>query len=573
MSETEDAQYLRKDSPIIQCPTPPHSPTAGSSQLFPQENQLAAGGSPKYGHDPQEGMSKYGHGPQDGMLGVKPRDRYPSSNNGEAAYGNDVDSSTELWGDEEEISSTYTDSLKLKIKHQAASIIDLKSAVKQLEQDNLRQIGLEKQLEEQREQIREQEVEIGRLEGVVEQLDNLNQENDDLKLLLRLKDEEIKSLIRDMEAVSARVSDYNEIETHNTDLQSELFARDREVMALKHSEERLKVTYLELVKRNATLENQLLIQDGSHESGKKKFELSIMKLTTKLIEQRKKCEDLEQANARSVRDCRLAVRLLQCTSPATNTHASKLHASNKLSFLFGEAGNKPISSADTKYTKQKKELKLLRDNSFDDDPPAATPPRPTLPRAPPPPKMSPQTAPPQPSPTQGPIPNTPQTPTLRSVSSRKTPPKTTSPRNYRRLSKSASTKEMSESAEEGVSGDTDSMRKNHSTSCLENTNCAECVKNESLSVLKDLLQGKKEAIHVLRVELGKRDKEIGLLRRKLTQNLSESVSTKNMAPSEQIKNLETRVGYLNDENFNLKYQLEICRKMLDKVSGVQANSQ
>ena len=54
----------------------------------------------------------------------------------------------------------------------------LQSAVKQLEQDNLRQIGLEKQLEEQREQIREQEVEIGRLEGVVEQLDNLNQEND-----------------------------------------------------------------------------------------------------------------------------------------------------------------------------------------------------------------------------------------------------------------------------------------------------------------------------------------------------------------------------------------------------------
>ena len=102
MVVTDD--LCRKDSPIIQCPTPPHSPTAGSSQLFPQENELAAGGSPKYGHDPQEGMSKYGHGPQDGMskyghdpqdgmskyghgpqdgmLGVKPRDRYPSSNNG-----------------------------------------------------------------------------------------------------------------------------------------------------------------------------------------------------------------------------------------------------------------------------------------------------------------------------------------------------------------------------------------------------------------------------------------------------------------------------------------------------------
>ncbi len=35
-----------------------------------------------------------------------------------------------------------------------------------------------------------------------------------------------------------------------------------------------------------------------------------------------------------------------------------------------------------------------------------------------------------------------------------------------------------------------------------------------------------------------------------------------------MENLESRVGFLNDENFNLKYQLEICRKMLDKLSGV-----
>ena len=40
--------------------------------------------------------------------------------------------------------------------------------------------------------------------------------------------------------------------------------------------------------------------------------------------------------------------------------------------------------------------------------------------------------------------------------------------------------------------------------------------------------GKKDAIHVLRVELGKRDKEIALLRRKLTQNLSQSLNAKEM---------------------------------------------
>ena len=37
-------------------------------------------------------------------------------------------------------------------------------------------------------------------------------------------------------------------------------------------------------------------------------------------------------------------------------------------------------------------------------------------------------------------------------------------------------------------------------------------------------------------------------------------------PDDRIRNLESRVTFLNDENFNLKYQLEICRKMLDRIS-------
>ena len=75
-------------------------------------------------------------------------------------------------------------------------------------------------------------------------------------------------------------------------------------MSLKHSEERLRTTYLELVKKNSQLEEKLLEQDSRHEEGKQKFENSIMKLTDKLIQQRKKSEELEQTNARAVRDCR-----------------------------------------------------------------------------------------------------------------------------------------------------------------------------------------------------------------------------------------------------------------------------
>jgi hypothetical protein len=75
-------------------------------------------------------------------------------------------------------------------------------------------------------------------------------------------------------------------------------------MSLKHSEERLRATYVELVKKNSQLEEKLLEQDGRHEEQKQKFENSIVKLTNKLIQQRKKSEELEQANARAVRDCR-----------------------------------------------------------------------------------------------------------------------------------------------------------------------------------------------------------------------------------------------------------------------------
>ena len=75
-------------------------------------------------------------------------------------------------------------------------------------------------------------------------------------------------------------------------------------MSLKHSEERLRTTYVELVKKNSQLEEKLLEQDSRHEEQKQKFENSIMKLTNKLIQQRKRSEELEQANARAVRDCR-----------------------------------------------------------------------------------------------------------------------------------------------------------------------------------------------------------------------------------------------------------------------------
>ena len=92
--------------------------------------------------------------------------------------------------------------------------------------------------------------------------------------------------------------------TYITDLRSFTNPPYREVMSLKHSEERLRATYVELVKKNGQLEEKLLEQDGRHEEQKQKFERSIMRLTDKLILQRKKSEELEQANARAVRDCR-----------------------------------------------------------------------------------------------------------------------------------------------------------------------------------------------------------------------------------------------------------------------------
>jgi len=472
------------------------------------------------------------------------RNRYPSSNNGDG--GHDVDSSTELWDEPEEdvphcshcstsLHDQYTDTLRDKIKQQQMTLVELKKTVKELEADKIQEVELRRRVQDQAEQLRDKSTEVERLEKLLEEFDNLAQENDDLKLLLRLKDEEIKMLNKDVSKLSDRVSDYNEIEAHNTDLQSELFSRDREVMSLKHSEERLRATYLELVTKNSQLEEKLLEQDGRHEEQKKKFENSIMKLTNRLIQQRKKSEELEQNNARAVRDCRLAVRLLQCASPASNSHSAKLHQSNKLSFLFGDANNKPISSNDPKSIK--KDLKQLRQNSFEDE----------------------NSCPPVP-------PNSASSPTSphinrepRNVPTRNFPPGSVPPGSSVPNTTSVSGQRQGEG--EGP------MKRKHSTSCLESADRADCTK-ESVLVLKDLLQGKKDAIHVLRVELGKRDKEIGLLRKKLTQNLSESINAKDMAPSERIENLETRVSFLNDENFNLKYQLEICRKMLDKLSGV-----
>jgi len=482
------------------------------------------------------------------------RNRYPSSNNGDG--GHDVDSSTELWDEPEEdqphcshcstsLHDQYTDSLRGKLKQQQITLIELKKTVKELEADKIQEVELRRRVEDQAEQLRDKSSEVERLEKLLEEFDNLAQENDDLKLLLRLKDEEIKMLNKDVSKLSERVSDYNEIEAHNTDLQSELFSRDREVMSLKHSEERLRTTYLELVKKNSQLEEKLLEQDSRHEEGKQKFENSIMKLTDKLIQQRKKSEELEQTNARAVRDCRLAVRLLQCASPASNSHAAKQHQTNELSFIFGDANNKPISSNDSKSIK--KDLKQLRQNSFEDEnscPP--TPPNST---------SSPNTP---PSSTRG--------EQRRGVSVRRQSSRGASTRS---APGSSLPKQGSVPGQKQEEGDV-FMKRNHSTSCLESAGCTD-LHQESVIVLKDLLQGKKDAIHVLRVELGKRDKEIGLLRKKLTNNLSESINSKDMAPNERIENLETRVGFLNDENFNLKYQLEICRKMLDKISGVAPN--
>jgi len=467
------------------------------------------------------------------------RHRYPSSSNGDG--GHDVDSSTELWDEPEEdqphcshCSSTlhdqYTHTLRSKIKQQQLSLVELKKTVKELEAEKIQEVELRRRVQDQAELLREKSNEIERLEKLLEEFDNLAQECDDLKLLLRLKDEEIKMLNRDVSKLSDRVSDYNEIEAHNTDLQSELFSRDREVMSLKHSEERLRATYVELVKKNSQLEEKLLEQDGRHEEQKQKFENSIVKLTNKLIQQRKKSEELEQANARAVRDCRLAVRLLQCASPASNSHSTKFHQSNKLSFLFGDASNRPISSNDSKSLK--KDLKQLRQNSFEDEHSCPTTP-----------------------------PNSASPPLIREAQS--VPPSVV-PTGNAPARGSAPTSTSVPNQRQGESDGV--LKKNHSTSCLESVGCSDCTQ-ESVSVLKDLLQGKKDAIHVLRVELGKRDKEIGLLRKKLTLNLSESINAKDMAPNERIENLETRVSFLNDENFNLKYQLEICRKMLDKLSG------
>jgi len=451
------------------------------------------------------------------------RARYPSSTNGDG--GHDVDSSTELWDDGEDEShcshcstslhNQYTASLKSKIKEQQQTLAELKSTVKALEVSNLQQFDLKRDVAQQEQALAEKSSEIGRLEGLVEEYDALAQQTDDLKLLLQLKDEEIKMLNKDVTRLSERVSDYNEIEAHNTDLQSELFARDREVMTLKHSEERLRSTYLELISKNSQLEVKLLEQDGRHEDGKVKFEKSIVKLTNRLIEQRKKSEQLEQDNARSVRDCRLAVRLLQCSSPASNEHATQLHQNNKLTFLFNGA-NKPISNTDTKT--QRKDLRAIKQNSFEDESgdssPASQPTQPT---------------------------NTEQ----------------------KAMNKTVSSSSSCLESLHCISRQSGQYQHNRQTGA----SCVECAKKESVSVLKDLLQGKKDAIHVLRVELGKRDKEITLLRKKLTQNISESLNTKHMEPGERIENLETRVTYLSDENFNLKYQLEICRKMLDKLSG------
>lgn len=49
---------------------------------------------------------------------------------------------------------------------------------------------------------------------------------------------------------------------------------------------------------------------------------------------------------------RLAVRLLQCTSPASNEH--NMHHSNKLTFLFDGANMKPISSKESDAARTKK---------------------------------------------------------------------------------------------------------------------------------------------------------------------------------------------------------------------------
>ena len=60
--------------------------------------------------------------------------------------------------------------------------------------------------------------------------------------------------------------------------------------------------------------------------------------------------------------------------------------------------------------------------------------------------------------------------------------------------------------------------------------------------------GKKDAIHVLRIELGKRDKEILLLRKKLTNNLSESVNSKNMvSESVNSKNMVSESVNFNSD--------------------------
>jgi len=468
--------------------------------------------------------SEWGEVPGETSQSSDKRYRYTSHTASEAdcAEGKDFDSSTELWDEDDvpkcpgcaiplEVDSERTQVLTKQLRLQQERVLQLKDEVQQLEAGSLQQAVLEQRCEEREEKCRDKDTEIARLERNIEELDEVIESDKGLLVQLQDKDVTIEDLNKELAKLGTRVADYVEIEGHNNDLQTELFSRDREVLTLRHCQDRLKATYLEIVKNNTLLEEKLVVQDCKHEEEKSKFEKSIVKLTNKLITQRKKNEALEADNAKAVRDCRLAVRLLQCSSPSSNEHTTK--QSMKLDFLH-EAGNQAISNEDSKKIKLEKANCLRRRKS-------------------------------------------------------------------------------AEAAAELEEIKPICIHKTHSTSCLESLHCmgtrrvkktggqlgggctcdpsppptpAEQADVETVTVLKELLQGKKDAIHVLRVELGKRDKEIGVLRKKLTHNISQSINSKNMEPADRINNLENRVVFLSEENFNLKYQLEICRKMLDKIS-------
>merc|ERR1719312_328170 len=122
------------------------------------------------------------------MVEEIPRQRYPSYNTSYGEGCGDVDSSTELWDEEDQdhcstcsskLHDQYTSTLRVKIRDQQHAMSELKKTVNSLEADKLKEVELRRQLRESEVVAQEQSTEIGRLEALVEELDQLVQENED----------------------------------------------------------------------------------------------------------------------------------------------------------------------------------------------------------------------------------------------------------------------------------------------------------------------------------------------------------------------------------------------------------